>query len=100
MIGYYTKFKTKPEDRDNLVELLSQAAGSMNKVSGCRLYEVALDAVDSAITSVNEIWTDESAHDASLQTEEARMLIPQAMPLLADKPQQIKLGPVITTWFS
>lgn len=100
MIGYYTKFKTKPEDRNKLVELLSQAARSLNTIDSCKLYEVGLDAVNPAITSVNEIWTNELAHDASLQTEEAKKLIPQAIPLLIDKPQQTKFGLVITTWLS
>ncbi len=100
MIGYYTKFTTKPEDREKLVELLSQAARSMSTLEACNLYRVALDAADPAVTSVNEIWTDEHMHDASLQNESAKVLITQAIPLLTTKPQQARLGPVITSWLS
>ena len=98
MIGYYTKFTTKPEVREKLVALLSQAAKAMEGVVGCKLYEVSLDALNPAITSVNEIWIDEKAHDASLQDGNTKALIVQAMPLLTDKPKQAKLGPVIMSW--
>ena len=98
MIGYYTRFTTKPEDREKLVELLSHATKAMDAVVGCKLYEVSLDATNPAVTSVNEIWTDEEAHDASLQNDDAKALIAQAMPFLTDKPKQAKLGPVITSW--
>ncbi len=98
MVGYYTKFTTKPENREKLVELLLQATKTMDAVEGCKLYEVSLDAMDSAVTSVNELWIDEQAHEASLQLDEAKALIAQAMPLLTDKPKQAKLGPVITSW--
>lgn len=100
MIGYYTKFTTKPEDREKLVELLSQATREMNYVEGCKLYEVALGVADPAVTNVNEIWTDEHAHDTSLQNESAKALVNKAMPLLIAKPQQARLGPVITSWLS
>lgn len=98
MIGFYTKFTTSTENRQKLVAVLSQASSAMREVIGCKLYEIALDAVDPAITAVTEVWTDEAAHDASLQNEAARTLIAQAMPLMGAPPKQIKFGPVITSW--
>lgn len=98
MIGYYTRFTTKPEDRVKLASMLTKAAEVIRTVDGCKFYGVSADTGDSAITSVNEIWTDEQAHDASLKLDEAKALIAQAIPLLTDKPKQAKLGPVITSW--
>jgi quinol monooxygenase YgiN len=98
MIGYYTTFTTRLEDREKLVALLLQAAKSMSVVEDCKLYEVALDATNPAVTSVTELWTDEQAHDASLQNDKTKALIAEAIPLLTDQPKQAKLGPVITSW--
>lgn len=98
MIGFYTKFTTSAGNRPKLIAMLSQASSAMGKIIGYKLYEVALDAVDPTITAVTEVWTDEAAHDVSLQNEAARALIAQAMPLMAAPPKQIKFGPVITSW--
>ena len=98
MLGYYTKFTTVPENRTKLVDLLLQAAAAMDKAIGCKVYDVALDAADPMSTVVTELWTDETAHDASLQSDVAKTLITQAMPLMTAPPRQIKLGPVLTSW--
>ena len=99
MVGFYTKFTTNAEDREKLVALLSKASTSMKEVAGCKVYEVALDAIDPTVTVATEIWADEATHDASLQGNTAKALIVQAMPLMAAPPKQIKLGPVVTSWF-
>ena len=98
MIGYYTKFTTSIENRGELATLLSQAAVAMRRIVECKLYEVALDVIDATSTVVTEVWADEAAHDASLQSEAAKELILQAAPLMAAPPKQIKSGPVITSW--
>ncbi len=98
MVGHYTKFTTRAEDRTRLASLLSQAAAAMGKLAGCKLYEIALDATDSAVTVVNEVWTDESAHDESLQTEAAETLIAQAMPLMVAPSKQIRFGSIVADW--
>lgn len=98
MIGYYTRFTTAPENREAFVAILAQATEAMKTVEGCKLYHVSLDAANPAITCVNELWTDEASHDASLKLDSAKALITQAMPLLTSMPKQAKLGPVITSW--
>ncbi len=98
MIGFYTKFTTSAEDRAKLVAVFSQASSIMGEIAGCKLYDVTLNTADPAVTAVIEVWTDEIAHDASLQSEAAKTLIAQAMPLMAALPKQIKLGPVVTSW--
>ena len=100
MIGYYTKFTTNAESRERLAAFLSEAATSIKSIPECKLYEVSLDASDFTITVVAEVWADEAAHDVSLQTEETKKIIAQAMPLLTAPPEQIKFGSVITSWFN
>ncbi len=40
---------------------------------------------------VTEIWDSEEEHSASLSIEGVKELISEALPLLADPPEQIKL---------
>ena len=98
MIAFYTRFKTTAENRTKLAAVLARESGAMSTVNGCRLYNVSLDVSDPTIIDVTEFWTDESTHEASLGTPEAKALIAEAMPLIVEKPQQAKLGQVITHW--
>ncbi len=94
MIGYYTKFITKENDREALIKLLSAAADAMASIPECRVYIVNKDAEQSEITWVTEIWTSADAHDAALQTKEARELIPEALTLLTGRPEVITIEPL------
>jgi len=40
---------------------------------------------------VSEVWTDQVAHDASLETEDIRALIPEARPLITGMSEQTHL---------
>jgi quinol monooxygenase YgiN len=94
MIGFYTKFTTEEKNRDALVELLSEAAASMEAVEECRMYIVNKDVTDATIVWVTEIWTTKEAHAGSLQMDSSKALIAKAMPLIAAKPEQIQLVPI------
>lgn len=98
MIAYYTRFRTAPENRSKLVDILLRASAAMAHVEGCRLYNVSLDATDEGLTNVAEMWSDEAAHDVSLQLPEAKELIAEAMPHMTSAPEQSKLGPVVSSW--
>lgn len=94
MIGFYTKFKTEEANRDTLVELLTEAATSVETLKECPIYIVNKDHGDPLVTWVTEIWTTKEAHTASLQTDSAKDFISKAMPLLTAKPEQIELLPI------
>ena len=79
--GLWTKFTTQAGEGQRLVDLLLEAATSLQDVSDCRQYIVSTtDEPD--IVMVREIWTDQAAHGASLQLPATRKLIEQARPIL------------------
>ncbi|MNB75652.1 Antibiotic biosynthesis monooxygenase [compost metagenome] len=92
-LGLYTKFTAYEGSRDRLAQLLLEAAGGMEAVQGCDLYVVNLQDNDASSVWVTEIWSDPSAHQASLSLEESKRLIQEARPLIAGI-EQIKLLPL------
>lgn len=91
MIGFYTKFTTEASNRDALANILQQAASAMLEIEECKAYIVGKDAQDAEALWVTEIWTTASAHANALALEGAKQLIAQALPLLTQKPEQIRL---------
>jgi quinol monooxygenase YgiN len=91
--GLCTKFTTHEGQRDSLVDVLLEAASGMESVEGCELYVVNIPDNEPDSVWVTEIWSDPSAHQASLSLEDAKVLIQRARPLIAGV-EQIKLRPV------
>ena len=92
--GMVGNFSTKPEDRHNLVEILTQATNLMKTVEGCHLYVVSTDADDATKVWVMELWASKEAHDQSLTIPEVRDLITQARPLIQGMPEGATLQPI------
>jgi quinol monooxygenase YgiN len=65
----------------------------MESIEGCELYVVNIPDNEPDSVWVTEIWSDPSAHQASLSLEESKMLIQRARPLIAGV-EQMKLRPV------
>ena len=84
--GMVGKLTTKPQDRDQLIDILSQAAKLMDDIEECYLYVVSTDAEDDGKVWVMELWESKEAHDQSLTLPEVRELIGQAMPILTEMP--------------
>lgn len=91
MIGFNTKFKTTPENREKLSVILACAAQAMSTITDCVLYVVSEDENDLCVLWVTEAWTSTEAHDASLLSGIAKALIGEVIPLLIERPIQIKL---------
>lgn len=92
--GLIGKLSSAPENREALVNLLTQAADLMRKIASCHSYIVTKDADDPGAVWVIELWDSKEAHDDSLTAPEVRQLIGQAMPLLKGNPEGITLIPV------
>lgn len=92
--GMVGKLKSKPEDRDKLLAILTLAAEIMGKLETCHQYIVFEDADDAGTVWVTELWESQAAHDESLTDPLVRELIGQAMPLLVDQPDGARLIPV------
>lgn len=82
LYGLTGAFVAAPGKRDELVDHMLEAAELMGAVPGCLLYLVSTteEADEVAIT---ELWTDDAAHDASLQAPGVAELIARARPVIA-----------------
>ncbi len=82
MYGLFGKFTAHPGKREELVELLLEAASLLESNAYCLHYLMSTSDEADAVW-VSEAWTDEAAHEASLEPEEIRALIQVARPLIA-----------------
>jgi quinol monooxygenase YgiN len=73
---------TKPDGRDELVELLTRRGNGLAEL-GCLLYEVGINDDQPDTVFVAELWTSQSAHRASLDLDSVRSSIAEATPLLS-----------------
>lgn len=88
--GLIGTFTAQPGRRDDLVDILLEAARLLGRDPGC-LHYVVSTADEPDTVWVTEVWTDRAAHDASLEPEDVRELIQQAMPLIAGMGEQTHL---------
>lgn len=77
--------------RNELINILKQAADLVGKLSSCHLYVVCEDISNETHVWVFEAWSDKQAHDDSLSDERVRSLIATARPLLAAAPDGAEL---------
>lgn len=88
--GLFGSFTAAPGRRDELADYLLRAAELMRANPSCLLYLVAsTDRADEV--AVTEVWTDEAAHDASLQDAGVPELIAEARPVIAGMSGQTRL---------
>jgi len=88
--GFLAKFTAHPGKRDDLVALFLHVAESLQSDSGCLHYLINTSVEPDAIW-VTEVWTTKAAHDASLEAEDMKPLIGQALPLIASISDQTEL---------
>lgn len=92
--GQVGTLQTAPENREDLVAILTKAADLMNDLDDCFLYYVSKDADDDTKVWVMELWATKEAHNQSLTKPEVRELISQAMPMIMSAPSGANLIPV------
>lgn len=80
--GLTGAFLAAPGKRDELVAHMLEAADLMAAVPGCLLYLVSTTE-DPDEVAITELWTDEAAHEASLQAPGVGELIEKARPVIA-----------------
>lgn len=88
MYFLHGKLTAKPGHRDELSNILLQAAGLVGKAKGCNLYAISKDAKDENAVYVTEIWTTKDDHDNSLKAADVRALIVKAMPIIDGQPEK------------
>jgi quinol monooxygenase YgiN len=91
--GLYGKIVTQPGQKDALVAILLEAAGTMPDVPGCDLYIINLSPTEPDAIWVTEVWRSREAHAASLTRPEVQALIARGRPLIAGG-ERIEVVPV------
>ncbi len=89
--GLFGSFTAAPGKRDELAAYLLRAADLMRANPECLLYLVATTEQADEV-AVTEVWTDEAAHDASLQQRGVPELIAEARPVIAGVAGQTRLS--------
>jgi quinol monooxygenase YgiN len=78
----FGKFTVHEGQRDTMVDILLQAAESMNNLDDCEIYLVNIDDNEPNSVFVYEVWMNEEAHQASLALEATQTLISRAKPII------------------
>ena len=89
--GFIGTFIAKPGKRDELLAILLKAADVLQTNNECLLYVMGTSDTEPDALWSNEIWTSKAAHDASLEPEDVKAVISQAMPLIASMGSKTEL---------
>jgi quinol monooxygenase YgiN len=90
MYGLIGKLLAAPGQRDALIAILLQGAGSM---PGCLSYIVAKDSADENAIWITEVWDTKENHSASLTLPEVRKAIAAARPIIAGSGERFTTMP-------
>ncbi len=88
--GLFGAVLAQPGTRDELVRHLLQAAKLLEDDPGCVHYVVGTSEHPDAVW-ISEVWTDQAAHDASLDSDDIRAVVQEARPLIAGVSDQTQL---------
>ncbi|EGA90966.1 antibiotic biosynthesis monooxygenase [Planococcus donghaensis MPA1U2] len=80
--GLYGKFKVQAEHRETLVDILLEAALSMQSLDDCEVYLVGTAEEKPDSVYVYEVWKSVKAHLASLSLDATKLLIKRAKPII------------------
>src|SRR3954462_11394607 len=80
--GLFGKLIAKDGERETLVDLLLNAAQSMENLVDCELYVVNVSNDDPNSVFVYEVWKNKNAHQSSLSLEATQTLIQLAKPII------------------
>ncbi|MBS1757353.1 MAG: antibiotic biosynthesis monooxygenase [Bacteroidetes bacterium] len=80
------KLQAKPNQANELADILLEASKLVSTAKGCKLYVIGKDENEPNSVYVTEIWDSKDDHDNSLKVEGVRELIMKAMPILDGQP--------------
>lgn len=78
----FVKFTVQEGKRENLVEILLEAAKSMVQLEDCEIYLVNIVEKELNAVYVYEMWSNEQAHQGSLVLKTTQTLIQRAKPYI------------------
>jgi quinol monooxygenase YgiN len=81
--GFHNQFTAHRGQGEALAAILLAAAEGLQGNDACLLYLVSRSPHDADVMWVTEAWTDRAAHDESLQHEDVKAAVQEALPLIA-----------------
>jgi quinol monooxygenase YgiN len=91
MYGLISQLITKPEHRQELVEIL---AGATKGMVGCLSYVIALDATRDDAVWITEVWHDSESHAASLKLPKIQAAMTRGRPLITGMGLRATTSPI------
>jgi quinol monooxygenase YgiN len=88
------KMVTKPGKRDEVTAILLESGAAFEQLDACLMSLVSHDADDFDVIWVQDVWTEESAHEEAMADPHMREYIQRAIPLLAGMPEQHRVSAV------
>ena len=82
--GLFGKITVKEGEREKMVNILLNAANSLQDLDDCQNYTVSISNDDPNSVYVYEVWKNKKAHEDSLSLESVKTLIREAMPIITD----------------
>jgi quinol monooxygenase YgiN len=92
--GLFGKFIAKDGELEKLVNILLEAAESLEKLDDCQIYFINVSNEEPNSVFVYEVWKDENAHQASLSLEATQTLIQRAKPIISGMERIVTLVPI------
>ncbi|HEY4464499.1 MAG TPA: antibiotic biosynthesis monooxygenase [Streptosporangiaceae bacterium] len=86
MFGVYGRMTTQPGRRDEVVDLIREAARAGGDASGLIAYSINALLEEPETIWVTELWTDKAAHDTTTHSEPVRKVTQQFVALLTEPP--------------
>jgi quinol monooxygenase YgiN len=91
MYGLISQMMTKPENRDELIQILAAATKEM---PGCLSYIIAADATRDDAIWVTEVWRDGESHAASLKLPAIQAAMAKGRPLISGMGPRMATHPI------
>ena len=91
MYGLISQLLTRPESREELVQILASATKGM---PGCLSYVISLDAVRDDAIWITEVWCDSDSHAASLKLPATQAAMAKGKPLVTGMSTRTVTQPV------
>jgi quinol monooxygenase YgiN len=88
------KLTAKPEQRQQVIDILLESGKLFDDNPSCHLYLVSEATQDPNAIWVTDLWTTQEAHEEALKVPELRPFVEKSLPLLEGMPEQIEIRPV------
>ena len=88
MYQLFGSLKAIEGKRDQLANILLEAAKLLSEINECKLYVVSKDNSDPLSIWITEVWDSKEDHDNSLKSDSVKTLIGKAFPLLDGMPSK------------